>query len=89
MAQVSKSGQQLELVLFKNDTCPFCLRVMSAVAALGLAIPVRDTRTDPRAKEDLVKLGGKSQVPMLLINGQPLYESADIVRFLETEVQAQ
>ena len=85
---VDSQGEPLELTLYKFNSCPFCIRVMLQAKALGLSLPMRDTRKDAQARTDLVELGGKSQVPCLVINGEPLYESGDIVRYLKTNVRA-
>ena len=85
---VDSEGEPLELTLYKFNSCPYCIRVMLQAKALGLSLPMRDTRKEPQAREDLIELGGKSQVPCLVINGKPLYESGDIVRFLKGNVRA-
>lgn len=33
--------------------------------------------------EDLIKRGGKDQVPCLFIDGKPLYESDDIIKYFK------
>ena len=48
--------------------------------------PCRDVWADPDARGELMDKGGSTQVPCLFINGVPLYESADIMEFLETKV---
>lgn len=73
-----------DLVLYKFDSCPYCQLVFEAIDELGLDVPMRDTRQDPSARAELLRVGGKTQVPCLFIDGRPLYESADIVRFLES-----
>ena len=65
------------------ETCGYCARVLRVIDRLGLTIEMRDVRRDPQARAEAIAIGGKSQVPMLLIDGRPLYESADIIRFLE------
>ena len=70
------------LVLYKYDACPFCRYVMSALVDLQLTLEIRDTRRDPDARRELIEVGGKSQVPCLFIDGQPLYESRDIIQYL-------
>ena len=70
-------------VVYKYDTCPFCWYVKSALVDLQLTIETRDTRRDPEARRELIEIGGKSQVPCLLIDGEPLYESRDIVKYLK------
>ena len=36
-----------------------------------------------KAAKELIQVGGKQQVPCLFIDGKPLYESLDIIRWLE------
>lgn len=71
-----------ELVLYKFDACPYCRRVMRVLKELSLELEYRDTRQNSEHRQELLRIGGKTQVPCLLINGQPLYESADINRAL-------
>lgn len=74
-----------ELVLYKKDSCPYCQRVMRWIDAewAGRAsIAYRDIVTEPAAAEELVRVGGKRQVPCLFVDGTPMYESGDIVAYL-------
>ncbi len=87
-AFTSRGGEPLELVLFKRDTCFWSWRVRAGARRLGLALPMRDTRKDTEAAAELVRLGGKAQVPCLVANGQALYDSKAILRYLEREVVA-
>jgi len=82
----SHEGAELNLVLYKSDTCFFCHRVMAAAKSLTIPLVVQDTQRDPKAYQNLVETGGKSQVPCLFINGKPLYESADIIGFFKDSV---
>lgn len=50
---------------------------------MGLVLPTRDTRREPAFAEELRTRGGKYQVPCLFVDGVPLYESEDILEFLE------
>lgn len=76
-------GREVDLELFKFDSCPFCVRVQRAIQELGVeGIRMRDTRRDPGASDELRQRGGKVQVPCLFIDGKPLYESSDIVAWL-------
>jgi glutaredoxin len=83
---VTTTGETLDLELFKKDSCPFCQRVFRTVARLEVPVRMRDIRHDPEAARLLVEVGGKRQVPCLFVNGKPMYESADIVRFLEQKL---
>jgi len=69
------------------ETCPYCLRVMASMKSLGLEIPMRNIRQDPAALAELIRVGGSKQVPCLFVNGKPLYESSDIIRYLQNEVR--
>ena len=72
-----------ELVLYYFPSCPFCVVVLDCLDRLGLKIPMRDILTEEGARDDLMDIGGKTQVPCLVIDGKPLYESRDIIDWLE------
>lgn len=88
MAQTFRDrfGQTLALVLYMYDECPYCQRVLSATRTLGIELPQRNIRKDPDARAELIRVSGSKQVPCLFVNGQPMFESADIIAFLKTEV---
>jgi glutaredoxin len=71
-----------ELVLYKFDTCPFCIRVMRVLDQTGVQAEMRDTRTDPAARQELLDRTGRTQVPCLFIDDVPLFESRDISQWL-------
>ena len=71
------------LVLFKFDACPYCRVVQRSLQQLGLHIEQRDTRAEPRFREQLLRRTGRTQVPCLFIDNQPMFESLDIVAWLE------
>ena len=74
----------MTLELFKHDTCPYCRRVMDFIEAAGRTdIHYQDIRKSPEAAERLLSVGGKMQVPCLFIDDEPLYESMDIIKWLE------
>lgn len=70
------------LVLYKKDTCPFCLKVTDFARRRGIQLETRDVAKDPEALRELVEVGGKRQVPCLFVDGAPLYESDDIISYL-------
>jgi glutathione S-transferase len=53
------------------------------VERLGVPVRYRDITKDPEAARKLVEVGGLDQVPCLFVDGVPLYESHDIIEFLE------
>jgi glutaredoxin 3 len=76
------------LVLYKDDYCGFCRRVYRAVERLGLDLEMADTRTDPEAKKLHLERTGRRTVPCLYIDDIPLFESADIIEWLEGYVES-
>ena len=85
LAVASSVRPQRELVLYKFDSCPYCRRVMRVIDQLELAgsIEYRDTRTDPKWRSDLQQRTGRTQVPCLFIDGEAMFESADINEWLQ------
>lgn len=72
-----------DLVLYYRPTCPFCIRVTDFMRSRGIEIPLRNISIDSEAARTLVSVGGKQQVPCLFIDGKPLYESSDIIAWLD------
>lgn len=58
----------------------------------GMDIPLRNIHQDPAAHRELVEGGGSQQVPCLRIESAGavrwLYESADIIAYLNSRAQA-
>ena len=75
-------GANRKLELFMKPTCPYCIKVMSFMEENGVTVPLRNIEADKDAAKTLVTVGGKRQVPCLFIDGQPLYESGDIIEWL-------
>lgn len=79
-------SNQHDLVLYYKPTCPYCQRVLRFMQNKGIEIPLRDIVADNDARDYLVEYGGKAQVPCLFIDGEPLYESMDIIKWLNANV---
>lgn len=75
--------QKLELTLFYKPWCPYCQKVLKYLEKIHKKIPLKNIDHDPEGKEYLLKVGGKSQVPCLMINQQALYESDRIIEWLD------
>ena len=56
---------------------------MQYIEANNLAVAYKDIRTNPEHRDELLEIGGKTQVPCLTIDGNPLYESRDIIDWLK------
>ena len=78
------SATPTHLELFFFPECPYCRKVLNAIDELGLKerVVFRDARSDPKEKEALVELTGKTQVPCLVVDGKPMHESEDIKQYL-------
>lgn len=72
-----------DLALYIRPTCPFCIKVLNYLDRSNIEIPLKDISRDPEALETLVRVGGKRQVPCLFIDGKPLYESNDIIAWIQ------
>ena len=65
------------------EGCPFCNKVRKYMKDNDITVEMMDIHADPKNQKDLIKLGGIDQVPMLLIDGKPLYESDDIIQWFK------
>ncbi len=74
----------MKLDLYKFDTCPYCQRVMDYIKRSGRTdITMHDIHKSEEDRAYLIANGGKSQVPCLFIDGKAMYESADIIAWLD------
>ena len=85
----SPTPSEDKLALYHSLSCPFCVRVTSAIDRLGLDVELREVFDEPRYREQLVEARGRATVPVLQItapDGEERWmpESQDIVRYLET-----
>ncbi|MGH7175703.1 MAG: glutathione S-transferase N-terminal domain-containing protein [Minisyncoccia bacterium] len=73
------------LILYMRPTCSYCLDVLHAANRLGIVLELRPIE-NPGHAAALRQRGGKQQVPYLVDEGNrvEMYESADIVRYLES-----
>ena len=63
--------------LYYKKSCPFCQKVLRFMDEHKITMDTRDT-LQPGNQNDLVRIGGKKQVPC----GKALCESDDIVAYL-------
>lgn len=71
------------LALYYFDACPYCQFVMDALERLEIQVEMCDIHADINHLNKLVNDTGRRTVPCLYIDGRPMHESADIVRWLE------
>ncbi len=72
-----------KLSFYYFEGCPYCARVRDYMAKNNIAIPLKDIRKNPSDRDELIRIGGKNQVPCLVIDDKPLYESTDIIAWLK------
>jgi glutaredoxin-related protein len=70
--------------LFVKSNCGFSRAALGAHANLHLdnKVPVVNVTESPEAMAELKKITGKEQAPALMLDGQALLESADIIKEL-------
>ncbi len=52
-----------------------------------ITIPIKNIEEDPIALKELVAKTGRYTVPCLFIDGQPIYESSDIIAWFASNTQ--
>jgi glutaredoxin len=75
----------LKLDLYYNPSCPYCIKVLKVIEKLDAPITLRDVSQNKEDLKSLIEVGGKMQVPCLFIDGKPMYESGDIINWLQKE----
>ena len=74
----------MKLELYYKADCPFCQKVLNYMMD---NCQIKDVQLvdikEGNNNEDLIKRGGKDQVPCLFIDGKALYESDDIIKYFK------
>ena len=85
--------QTQSLALYHFQACPFCVKVRRALKRNSLNIETRDAKRSETFKQELLAGGGALKVPCLRIEegGEVkwMYESSDIITYLESRFTAQ
>jgi len=70
--------------LFVKSDCGHSRKAMLARTNLHLEskVPLKNVTEDAAAKEELARLAGKDQAPCMIVDGKPMFEADDIVRYL-------
>ena len=69
------------MYLYVLPGCPFCAKVDRFMNNVGIEMEHRDA-SEQAIADELVALGGKLQCPCLVVDGKPMYESMDIINYL-------
>ncbi len=73
------------MYLYVKPGCPFCARVERYLGNAGIELELRNI-LEGTNRDDLIAVGGKAQVPCLIVDGKPMYESMDIIKFLNEQI---
>ncbi len=75
----------MKLELIHKWACPYSARVRDFIEERGLQerIDYQEVNETEGAKDRLVQLTGKTQVPCLVAEGEPILESKDIIEWLD------
>lgn len=68
--------------LFVGTICPYCRKVENFMEENNIEIEIVNIEDDREAMNELIEKGGKRQVPCLYHDGEYMYESDDIIKFL-------
>jgi len=75
-------GTAFELALYAYDGCFYCRRVRQTLDELGIEVELRNVMRDRGHRDDLIQATGRGTVPVLLIDGEFMSESSEIIRWL-------
>lgn len=74
----------MKLELYYKSECPYCQKVLNYMMD---NCQIKDVELvdikEGNNNEDLIKRGGRDQVPCLFIDGKALYESDDIIEYFK------
>jgi glutaredoxin 3 len=80
----------MNLELYHRWTCPYSAKVRAEIGRLELEdqIQFHEIGEDEGAAERLQQLTGKTQVPCLVVDGEPMLESNDIVHWFNDNLSS-
>jgi glutaredoxin 3 len=70
------------LVLYYTSYCPYSQKVLRYLQQIHKTIPMKNVQRSSEGRDELLKVGGKLQVPCLVVNGKAIYESDAIIDWL-------
>ncbi|MCB1306691.1 MAG: glutathione S-transferase N-terminal domain-containing protein [Leptospiraceae bacterium] len=72
--------------LYQTSTCPFCMMVTHSIRKMGLSenqdYQLVNAARGTAGREEVLRLGGKGQVPFLVDGDTCMYESQDIIAYI-------
>lgn len=74
------------ITLYVKTGCPYCARVLGVLDSQSVPYEMKNIANEDVARE-LVSHGGKRQVPFLIDEDVSLYESQDIINYINAKYQ--
>ena len=71
------------LELYKYNSCPFCNMVMEFIETNKINVEYKDILDNPENLKKLESDTGRRTVPCLYIDNKPMFESRDIINWLQ------
>ena len=69
--------------LFYRPTCGYCLKVLRFIQQNNMSITLKNITETPDIRQELIAIAGKTQVPCLVVGGEAMHESDDIIEWLK------
>ena len=69
--------------LYYQQACPYCQKVLDYMKENSIDLPLRDINKNIEFRSELQELGGKMQVPCLIVDNESIFESDKIVQWLK------
>ena len=73
------------LTIYHKPGCPYCQKVITFMQQNGISVLLKNRDESPGIRQELIGLGGKPQVPCLVIDGKAIYESDDIIQWFKKD----
>jgi len=68
---------------FIAQRADIALKFLRLLKRVVFSVPLKNVSEAPEIQQELITIAGKTQVPCLVINGKPLHESDDIIKWLK------
>ena len=81
-SQLYSCQEQPNITLYYTDYCPYSQKVLYYLHKIHKKVPMKNVGKYPQYREELLKAGGKLQVPCLTVDGKAIYESDTIIKWL-------
>ena len=72
----------MSAALFYKPTCGYCRRVTRYMEQNGIEMALKNINENINIRQELIAISGKSQVPCLVVDDTPIFESDEIIEWL-------